>query len=317
MKNDVAVHKNVISMVKASSLNDEEPGGLDTRRESADNNGQTHANDAVSVYFSNIKKFPLLSAKEEIGLSRKIRSGDAGARRKMIESNLRLVVSMAKRSLNRGLPLADLIEEGNIGLIKAVERFRTSKGCRFSTYASYWIKQAVDRAVMNQASTVRLPIHVTNDLSKVTRAMRDLERTQGREPSIPEIAGKTGLSGRYVKKLHAINRKTCSLESTPNDNNDKPLMERLVDEASPSPLEAFDRETRTRMVRQWTVMLSDTERDIISKRFGLDGDEPETLENIGTRFGITRERVRQIELKAIYRLRKIVEAAHIQFSDVV
>lgn len=317
MRSDVAAYENVINIRNVPRLNDDAPGGLDAPRESSDKGREAHASDTISIYFSNIKKFPLLSAKEEIGLSMKIHSGDAGARQKMIESNLRLVVSMAKRSLNRGLPLADLIEEGNIGLIKAVERFQSSKGCRFSTYATYWIKQAVDRAVVNQGSTVRLPIHVNGDLSKITRAMHELERKLDREPSIPEIADRTGLSGRYVKKLHGINRKTCSLDAAPNDNNDQTLMERLVDEDSPSPLEAFDRETRTKMVRQWISLLGDTERDIISMRFGLDGSEPETLENIGTRFGITRERVRQIELKAIYRLRKIVEAANVQFSDVV
>ncbi len=275
------------------------------------------ASDTVSVYFNNIRKIPLLSAGEERTLAERILRGDSEARRKMIESNLRLVVSMAKRSLNRGLPLSDLIEEGNIGLIKAVERFKTGAGCRFSTYASYWIRQAVDRAVANQASTVRLPIHVTNDLSRISKAVRGLETDLNREPSVSEISGKTGLSGRYVKKLRTISKKSCSLDTTAQDGNDLTLLERLEDDSVPSPLEALDTRTRAGMVKQWLGGLSATERDIISMRFGLDGGEPETLENIGAGFGVTRERVRQIEMKAICKLRKTVEEANISFSDMV
>ena len=275
------------------------------------------SSDTVNVYFSNIKKFSLLDAQEEKRLARRIAAGDREARKKMIESNLRLVVNIAKRYLNRGLPLQDLIEEGNIGLIKSVERFKSKKGCRFSTYATYWIRQAVDRAIANQANTVRLPIHVTNDLSKLTRAKRELNAELDREPSVRELSEKTGLSGRYVKKLSRINKKTYSLEATVSDDFDQPLLERLEDESFPAPTELVDRGTRGRMVTGWLERLDRNEREILRLRFGFDGVDTQTLETIGKKFGVTRERVRQIEVKALDKLKRIIEEDDMTLSDVV
>ncbi|HBG47157.1 MAG TPA: RNA polymerase subunit sigma [Deltaproteobacteria bacterium] len=272
--------------------------------------------DSINAYFKNIRRIRLLTAKEEKALARKIARGDAEARRQMIEANLRLVVNIAKRYLNRGLPLQDLIEEGNIGLIKSVERFKSSKGCKFSTYATYWIRQSIDRAVANQANTVRLPIHITTDLAKMARAERDLTTELGREPDIKELSDKTGLSGRYVKKLSGITRKSYSLEVSVNEETDQPLMERLEDETFPQPMDALWSADRAVKVKEWLGCLDENERIIIKERFGLEGEDPKTLETVGREFGITRERVRQIEAKALGKLKRMAEDTEIEFSDV-
>jgi len=273
--------------------------------------------DSIAAYFSKIKKFTLLTASEEKTLARKIARGDDGARQKMIEANLRLVVNIAKRYLNRGLPLQDLIEEGNIGLIKSVERFKANKGCKFSTYATYWIRQAIDRSLANQANTVRLPIHVTTDLAKLTRAERELTASLNREPSLGELAEKTRLSGRYVKKLTQINRKIYSLEAHLSEDSEQTLLDLLEDETVPSPMDVISKAASAGQIHDWLETLDENEREIIKLRFGFDEKESETLETVGRRFGITRERVRQIEAKTIEKLRHIVEEGEIEFSDVV
>ncbi|MBI1910552.1 MAG: sigma-70 family RNA polymerase sigma factor [Deltaproteobacteria bacterium] len=273
------------------------------------------ASDSVKVYFSGIKKFALLTSDEEKQLARRIAKGDNEARRMMIEANLRLVVNIAKRYLNRGLPLQDLIEEGNIGLIKSVERFKATKGCKFSTYATYWIKQAIERAIANQSSIVRLPIHVTADISRLTRANRELTRTLKREPSIIELSEKTGLSGRYVKKLNTISKKSYSLEASFPDDTDQSLLDRLEDDRFPTPMELIDDSRRVDRINCWLGMLDENERTILRLRFGLDEDEPQTLEAIGKSFGVTRERVRQIEVKALDKLKKIIKQSDITSFD--
>ncbi|MBI5970164.1 MAG: sigma-70 family RNA polymerase sigma factor [Deltaproteobacteria bacterium] len=273
--------------------------------------------DSIAAYFSGIKKFTLLTASEEKSLSKKIARGDRGARQKMIEANLRLVVNVAKRYLNRGLPLQDLIEEGNIGLIKSVERFKADKGCKFSTYAHYWIRQAIDRSLANQANTVRLPIHVTTDLAKLTRAERELTAYLNREPSLGELAEKTRLSGRYVKKLTQINRKSYSLEAHISEDSEQTLLDLLEDETVPSPMEVIAKAASVGQIHAWLETLDENEREIIKLRFGFDEKEPETLETVGRRFGITRERVRQIEAKTIEKLKRMVEEDELEFSDVV
>lgn len=273
--------------------------------------------DSVNIYFNSIKRFALLTKKDERALAERVVKGDKEARRRMIEANLRLVVNIAKHYLNRGLSFPDLIEEGNIGLIKSVERFRPTRGCKFSTYATYWIRQTIDRAIANQANTVRLPIHVTTDLSKLSRASRELNSTLNREPSVTELSEKTGLSGRYVKKLTGINRKSYSLDTAVSEDGEQTMLDRLEDESAVSPMEAVGEAVRTALVNEWINRLDENERKIIKLRFGLDGEEPMTLESVGRTFGITRERVRQIEAKALNKLRKMVEETDIAFSDVV
>ncbi|MBI5454144.1 MAG: sigma-70 family RNA polymerase sigma factor [Deltaproteobacteria bacterium] len=299
------------------ALDKAEPAARGRRRGRRDEKEgrENAASDSVKVYFSGIKKFALLTSDEEKYLARKIAKGDFESRKKMIEANLRLVVNIAKRYLNRGLPLQDLIEEGNIGLIKSVERFKATKGCKFSTYATYWIKQAIERAIANQSSIVRLPIHVTADISRLTRASRELTRTLKREPSLGELSEKTGLSGRYVKKLNTISKKSYSLEASFPDDTDQSLLDRLEDDRFPAPMDIIDESRRQERINGWLGMLDDNERTIIRLRFGLDEDEPQTLESIGRSFGVTRERVRQIEVKALDKLKKIIKQSDITTFD--
>lgn len=275
------------------------------------------AKDSLNIYFSSIKRHRLLTAAEEGTLARKISKGDKQARSHMIEANLRLVINIAKRYLNRGLSLSDLIEEGNIGLIKSVERFKAQKGCKFSTYATYWIRQSIDRAIANQANTVRLPIHISTDLSKVVKAQRELFSRLERDPSLAEISDKTGLSGRYVKKLTSISKKVYSLESTRNGDEEMTLLDRLEDMAAPDPQELLGWATQTQRISVWLQALEGPEREIIRMRFGLGSEEPMTLESVGGVFHITRERVRQIEAKALGKLRKMVTEERISFTDMV
>lgn len=273
--------------------------------------------DGVKMYFSGLRKIPLLTAAEEKALARKKAKGDDVARTRMIEANLRLVVNVAKRYLNRGLPLSDLIEEGNIGLIKAVERFKASKGCRFSTYATYWIKQSVERAITNQAGVIRLPIHVSSDMARLNRAARDLEMSLKREPSLTELSQKTGLSGRYVKRLTTIGAKTFSLDANLPDNEDENHLDRLTDECAETPMEIIDAVRRSEKISEWLAKLDDAERDIIKMRFGFTDASPKTLDMIGRSFGVTRERVRQIEVRALGKLKKIMLSADVASMDAV
>ncbi|MEE9614135.1 MAG: RNA polymerase sigma factor RpoD/SigA [Thermodesulfobacteriota bacterium] len=286
--------------------------------------GAGTTSDSVGAYFRGIRNYPLLSPADERRLAASIAEGDKGARERMIEANLRLVVSIAKRHRHRGVPFQDLIEEGNIGLIKAVERFEGSRGCRFSTYATYWIKQAVERAVLNQCRTVRLPIHVTNDVYRMGKVSRQFQAERKREPSTTELAGMMGVSGRYVKKLSMVARKGCSLDASLNrggndggggtDRTGQTLLDRLKDENLAEPFDAIDAEQRNSQVRRWLHMLDDTEGSVLRLRFGLDG-EPRTFEQIGQLFGVTRERIRQIEVRALAKLKTIIERNDITSSE--
>jgi RNA polymerase primary sigma factor len=270
--------------------------------------------DSIKAYFNNIKRYPLLTSGEEKALAERIARGDGQARKKMIEANLRLVVNIAKRYIYRGLPLQDLIEEGNIGLIKSVERFKAAKGCKFSTYATYWIRQSVERAVVNQSKIVRMPIHVTSDLARMMRSTRELKGSLKRDPSTRELAEKMGVSGRYVTKLKTISRKSCSLNATFNDQSDHSLLDKLEDDKFPLPIDIVDAEKRAEQIRVWLDMLDANESTVLRLRFGLEG-EPQTLEKIGRVFGVTRERVRQIEGRALEKLKKIVEKNDIKSPD--
>ncbi|MBI5971476.1 MAG: RNA polymerase sigma factor RpoD/SigA [Deltaproteobacteria bacterium] len=277
------------------------------------------ADDAVTAYFSNVRKFQLLTPKEEKLLAKKITSGDKDARRRMIEGNLRLVISISRRYAGRGMPLLDLIEEGNVGLIKSVEKFRGSKGCKFSTYATYWIRQSVERAIANQVNTIRLPIHVSADIYRMGRVQRDLRLTLGREPDIMEVAGGTGFSGRYVKRLDIINRKTYSLDAaTPEAGaGGITLLEKIPDTAGHTPLEVIELARRSDRIAEWLQMLDNNERRIIRLRFGFEKKGPVTLQAIGKSFGVTRERIRQLEMRALGKLRRLIEESGAAKHDMV
>lgn len=268
-----------------------------------------HFDDAIKLYLREIQKTKLLTADEEKELASRIAKGDKSARDRMIESNLRLVVKIAKRYINRGLPFLDLIEEGNMGLIKAVERFKLSKECRFSTYATWWIRQSIERALVNQSRTIRLPVHVSDDINKMLRITRELVQKMNREPSVKEVAAEMDVSSVYVRRLMVLLKKTYSIERPMGENNDYFLIDTIEDTSTISPATLLEDINKYEMVSKWFATLSESEQKILSLRFGLDDKEPQTLDTIGRSFGVTRERIRQIEAKSLEKLRKIVESA--------
>jgi RNA polymerase primary sigma factor len=259
--------------------------------------------DALNLYLRDIQKNKLLSADEERALAAKIDSGDQAARAVMIVSNLRLVVKMAKRYLSRGLPFLDLIEEGNLGLIKAVDRFQLAKECRFSTYASWWIRQSIERALVNQARIVRLPVHVSDLIGKMARVTRELTRELNREPTLQEIADRLGVELSRVRGLLVLLKKTYSLDQPIGDTEDFYLSDTLEDTTNVSPVELFEDLNRYELTSKGFQTLSENERTILTLRFGLDDTTPQTLDTIGKSHGVTRERIRQIEAKALGKLR--------------
>src|SRR6266568_6883628 len=269
---------------------------------------EEHFDDAIKLYLRDIQKTKLLTADEEKELAGRIEKGDRAARDKMIESNLRLVVKIAKRYINRGLPFLDLIEEGNIGLIKAVERFKLSKECRFSTYATWWIRQSIERALVNQSRTIRLPVHVSDDINKMLRVTRELVQRMNREPSVKEVAAAMDVSSVYVRRLMVLLKKTYSIERPMGENNDYFLIDTIEDTSTISPAVLLEDLNKFEMFSKWFETLSDGEKKILTLRFGLDDKEPQTLDTIGHSFGVTRERIRQIEAKSLEKLRKIVES---------
>jgi RNA polymerase primary sigma factor len=268
-----------------------------------------HFDDAIKLYLREIQKTKLLTADEEKELAGRIARGDKAARDKMIESNLRLVVKIAKRYINRGLPFLDLIEEGNMGLIKAVERFKLSKECRFSTYATWWIRQSIERALVNQSRTIRLPVHVSDDINRMLRVTREQLQKFNQEPTIKDVAAGMGVNIAYVRKLMVLLKKTYSIERPMGENNDYFLIDTIEDSSTVSPADLLEDINKYEIVSQWFQTLSDSEKKILTLRFGLDDKEPQTLDTIGRSFGVTRERIRQIEAKSLEKLRNLVEGA--------
>jgi len=260
--------------------------------------------DAIKIYLRDIQRTPLLNAESEKELARKIEKGDKAARDKMIESNLRLVVKIAKRYVNRGLPFLDLIEEGNLGLIKAVERFNLAKECRFSTYATWWIRQAIERSLINQSRTIRLPVHISDDINRMLRISRGLSQELQREPAVQEIAEAMNAKQAYVRRLMTLLRRTCSIESPIGDSNDYSLIDTIEDCSMTAPSTLLENIDVYEMISEHFDALSESEQTILTLRFGLDDKEPQTLDTIGQQFGVTRERIRQIEAKSIEKLRK-------------
>ncbi|WP_179404663.1 RNA polymerase sigma factor RpoS [Burkholderia guangdongensis] len=268
--------------------------------------------DTIQHYLNRISVKPLLTVEEEQRYSRLAKAGEFDARQVMIERNLRLVVSIAKGYLNRGVPLLDLIEEGNLGLMHAIEKFDPTRGFRFSTYATWWIRQSIERAIMNQARTVRLPVHVIRELNQVLRAKRHLEKNSmstgeaadRREASIDDIAYLTGKTAEEVTDILALNEHTASLDAPLDLDPASSLLDLLPDDQSQSPdAEVQHRELET-LTRAWLSRLSDKHRHVIERRFGLNHIEPATLEELADEMGLTRERVRQIQQEALVRLKR-------------
>ena len=259
--------------------------------------------DAIKIYLRDIQRTPLLSAEAEKEIARKIELGDESARNKMIESNLRLVVKIAKRYINRGLPFLDLIEEGNLGLIKSVERFNLAKECRFSTYATWWIRQSIERALINQSRTIRLPVHISDDIGRMIRATRRLSHELNQEPAIQEIADAMKTSIHHVRRLMTLLRHTCSIEAPLGDGNDFSLIDTIEDSSLTAPAVRLENINIFELVAKHFSELTENEQKILTLRFGLDDNDPQTLDVIGQQFGVTRERIRQIEAKSLEKLK--------------
>ncbi|MGB9082834.1 MAG: sigma-70 family RNA polymerase sigma factor, partial [Desulfuromonadaceae bacterium] len=259
--------------------------------------------DAIKIYLRDIQRTPLLNAVSEKELARKIEKGDEAARNKMIESNLRLVVKIAKRYINRGLPFLDLIEEGNLGLIKSVERFNLAKECRFSTYATWWIRQSIERALINQSRTIRLPVHVSDDIGRMIRATRKLSQELNREPTTQEIADSMKAKLQHVRRLMTLLRSTCSIEAPISDGNDFALIDTIEDSSMTPPADLLENINIFELISRHFDKLTEHEQKILALRFGLDDNDPQTLDTIGLQFGVTRERIRQIEAKSLEKLR--------------
>ena len=286
----------------------EEAEPADVEEEEDKEAAAEHHGDALQLYLREIQRTKLLSACEEKELAARIDLGDKGARERMIVSNLRLVVKNAKRYLNRGLPFLDLIEEGNIGLIKAVDRFKLSKECRFSTYATWWIRQSIERALVNQSRTIRLPVHVSDEIGKMIRATGELVRKLNREPTVKELAERLDADVAHVRRLMVLVKKTYSIEQPMGENNDYFLKDTIEDTSAVSPEDLLDDLSKFELVSRWLESITEVERKILTLRFGLDDKDPQTLDRVGKIFGVTRERIRQIESKALSKLRQIMEA---------
>lgn len=269
--------------------------------------GSQSSLDPTTMYLNEIGHTPLLSANEEIRLAREIAQGNDNSRKQMIESNLRLVVTLAKRSLNRGLSFLDLIEEGNLGLMRAVEKFDPELGFRFSTYATWWIKQSIDRAIMNNGQTIRMPIHVIKDINACTRALRRLADELGREPSDEELAERMQLSVKQITKLRKREIKVCSADVPLPNDSESSLLDVFPDDADADPERILEKEDLRQKLEKWVDQLSARESEIVARRFGLYGYESSTLDEVGLQVGLTRERVRQIQIDALSRLRRYLE----------
>ena len=260
-------------------------------------------NDPVRMYLREIGRVPLLTAEEEVELGRRIQEGDPEARRRLTESNLRLVVSIAKRYVGRGLPLLDLVQEGNLGLIKGVEKFDFSKGYKFSTYATWWIRQAITRAIADQARTIRIPVHMVETINRLVRTNRQLTQQLGREPTTDEIAREMGVSTARVDEIVKIAQEPISLETPVGEEEDSHLGDFITDEDTLAPADAASAALMREQLMDVLDTLTPREEKVIRLRFGLDDGMPKTLEEVGLVFNVTRERIRQIESKALRKLR--------------
>lgn len=262
-----------------------------------------HSQDVTRIYLSEIGKAPLLSAEEEVTLARAVSAGCVASRQRMIESNLRLVVHVARHYIKRGLPLLDLVEEGNLGLIRAVEKFDPDRGCRFSTYATWWIRQSVERAIMNQCRTVRLPIHVIRELTIYLRTSRELEQKNSQRPTAEEVAAVLDSDPESVKRLFSLNDPVSSSDDFSESGRSR--LDLIADENGDDPAACYAGAAAERLLSTWLEQLPAQQRDVVEHRYGLHGRGRRTLEQVGELLGVTRERVRQVQLAALSRLRDI------------
>ena len=273
--------------------------------------------DAIKYYLKEIRRTPLLTFEQEQSLAKLIAQGDQDARARMIEANLRLVVAIGKKYINRGLPFSDIIEEGNLGLIRAVEKFQYQRGFKFSTYASWWIKQSIERAIVNQTRTIRLPVHIAEIVNSYMRANRQLTQKLGRDPSAEEVAKKMKVTIDKVRSISQVVRETYSLDMLIGDQEEDTLKDILQDTNALSPASFSDDIRRREHIDDWLKQLSVSEKKVVEMRFGLNDGEPMTLDSIGKEFGITRERVRQIETQALNKLRAITKRKKIDLEGML
>ncbi len=269
--------------------------------------------DSVRMYLREIGQYPLLSADEEVRLAKRIERGDKSAKRRLTEANLRLVVSIAKKYIGRGLSLLDLIQEGNLGLQRAVEKFDYKRGFKFSTYATWWIRQAITRAIADQARVIRIPVHMVETINRYMRVQRELQQELGREPTYDELAKKLGIEVEKLEHIMKISQDIVSLEAPVGEENDSTLGEFIEDKQQMSPEEQAIYQLMKGHVQDSLAILTPREQKILRMRFGLDdGGKTHTLEEVGKEFGVTRERIRQIEAKALQKLKKHEESSRLK-----
>lgn len=263
--------------------------------------------DATQMYLNEIGFSPLLTAEEEVYFARRALKGDEASRKRMIESNLRLVVKISRRYVNRGLALLDLIEEGNLGLIRAVEKFDPERGFRFSTYATWWIRQTIERAIMNQTRTIRLPIHVVKELNIYLRAARELTQKLDHEPSAEEIARLVEKPVSDVERMMGLNERVTSVDAPIGSSSERSVVDTIPETQDTDPFKLLQNSDMNSTLDAWLDDLNEKQREVLARRFGLRGHEVCTLEQVGREIGLTRERVRQIQVEALRRLREILE----------
>ncbi len=291
-----------IDVVGAAEERGDDDPGLDL------DGGREISTDSLQLFLKDVGKVDLLTAAQEVELAKRIERGDHRAKQEMVEANLRLVVSIAKKYRNQGLPFLDLIQEGTIGLVRAAEKFDYRKGFKFSTYATWWIRQAVARALADKARTIRMPVHVVEKLNKIVRCERKLRAERGREPSSEEIAKELELTIDEVEQIRRTSQTPVSLEKPVGDEEESEFGHFLTDESEPLPDEAADTAFRKETLEKILGMLSQRERRVLELRYGLNGEHPRTLDEVGRTFNVTRERIRQIENQSLKKLRALAEA---------
>ncbi|MDX1605783.1 MAG: RNA polymerase sigma factor RpoS [Candidatus Competibacterales bacterium] len=279
--------------------------GISTRRQPAPNSSEEL--DPTRLYLSEIGHAPLLTAEQEIYYARRAQRGDAAARNRMVECNLRLVVKIARRYINRGLTLLDLIEEGNLGLIHAVEKYDPERGFRFSTYATWWIRQTIERGIMNQTRTIRLPIHIIKEINICLRTARQLTQTLDHEPTPEDIAAVLERPLDEVERMMGLNERVGSVDMPIGKDEDRSLLDAIPDGCNPDPARLLQDQDLQEKLDDWLNQLTEKQRAVVERRFGLNGRERATLEQVGREIGVTRERVRQIQIDALRKMRRILE----------